>query len=401
MMFKQTIVSLSVAGALLAMSGSASASGFALTEQNASGLGNAYSGGAAIAEDASTIYFNPAGMTRLHGSQVVASVAMIKPSATFSGTGANSNMGGDAGSLATVPDAYYATELKPGLQVGVGVNVPFGLKTEYDPAWTGRSQAIKSSLDTINVNPSIAYQVNDQLSIGVGIDYQHIKGELSSYGGAILGTEVVQGSDNAWGYNLGGLYQLNPDTRVGVAYRSAISYTLSGTVTTSLPAANGPASLDIKLPDSLSVSGVHRLNDQVDLMADVTWTGWSCFKQVKVVDANGAAISNTIENWKDTYRFSIGATRHYNEKWTTRIGLAYDQSPVPDANRTARIPDNNRTWLALGGQYKPSNSSAIDFGYAHLFVKDATINSPSPAPALVGTYKLKVDILNVQYTYKF
>jgi long-chain fatty acid transport protein len=133
----------------------------------------------------------------------------------------------------------------------------------------------------------------------------------------------------------------------------------------------------------------------------VTWTGWSSFKQVKVVDANGSAITNTIENWKDTYRFSVGATKHYDERWSARVGLAYDQAPVSDAYRTARIPDNDRRWLALGGQYKPSAISAIDFGYAHLFVKDSSINSASPTPALVGTYKNKVDIISVQYTQSF
>jgi long-chain fatty acid transport protein len=395
------MVHLSVAGALLAMSGAASASGFALIEQNASGLGNAYAGGSAIAEDASTVFFNPAGMSRLSGTQVAGSLNFIKPSAKFSGTGENNNMGGDAGALATVPNAYLTMDVKPGLKFGVGLNVPFGLQTQYDSAWAGRTQAVKSKLEAINLNPSLSYQVNEALSIGAGVNYQHISGELSSYGGPILGTQVVKGSDNAWGYNLGALYNFDAETRVGVAYRSKISYTLHGTVTTDLPGVNGPVSLDVELPDSFSVSGLHKLSDKIDLMTDLTWTGWSTFKQVKVVDANNSAISNTIENWKDTYRFSIGATNHYNEQWSARLGVAYDQAPVSDEFRTARIPDNDRTWLALGGQYKPTSASAIDFGYAHLFVKDSSINSPSPAPALEGTYKNKVDIVSVQYTQNF
>lgn len=401
MIFKQTIISISVASALLVMSGSVLASGFALTEQNASGLGNAYAGGAAIAEDASTVFFNPAGMSRLSGTQVVVAANLIKPSAKFSGTGANNNMGGDAGSLATVPNGYFVMDVKPGLKFGLGVNVPFGLQTEYDSAWAGQNQAIKSKIDTYNINPSLAYQVNEALSIGAGVNYQHISGELTSYGGPILGTESVSGTDNGWGYNVGALYSVNANTRVGLAYRSAISYTLKGAVGTSFPAANSPVSLDIKMPDTLSFSGFHQLNDKVDIMADITWTGWSSFKQVNVVNASGSSISNTVENWKDTYRFSVGATQHYNEQWSARVGLAYDQSPVPDANRTARIPDNDRTWLALGGQYKSSAANAFDFGYAHLFVKDSTINSPTPAPALVGTYKNSVDILSVQYTHNF
>ena len=402
MMFKQTMVGWMVASALLAMSGTAAASGFALIEQSASGLGNAFAGGAAGAEDASTIFFNPAGMSRLSGKQIVVAAHAITPSTKFTGTGVpGSNMGGDAGSTAIVPNAYFAMEVKPGLKMGLGLNAPFGLQTEYNPAWVGRYHAIKSKLDTINLNPSLAYQVNDALSVGAGINYQHISGELTDYEGSILGTTAVKGTDNAWGYNLGGLYNVNASTRIGVSYRSTISYKLQGTVATALPFANGPVSLDIKLPDSFSVSGFHKLNDKWDVMADASWTGWSSFKQVKVVSGAGATISNTPENWKNTVRVSVGATHHYSEQWLARVGLAYDQAPVPDAFRTARIPDNNRTWLALGGQYKPSAASAIDFGYAHLFVGDSTINSTSPAPALVGTYKNSVDILSAQYTHGF
>lgn len=401
MMFKKTMVGWSAAGALLAMSGSAAASGFALIEQSASGLGNAYAGGAAVAEDASTVFFNPAGMSRLSGKQLVFAGHVIKPSAKFSGTGASgTDMGGDAGGPTFVPNAYFAMEMRPDLKVGVGVNAPFGLQTEYDAAWVGRYHAIKSKIETVNINPAIAYQVNDALSIGAGLDYQHIGGELSNYDD-VLGTAVVKGTDNAWGYNLGVLYNFNSSARIGVAYRSAISYTLTGDITSSLPYANTPVSLDVKLPDTLSVSGFHQLNDQWDFMADVSWTGWSTFKQLKVVNNSGAVVSNTIENWKDTVRVSVGATYHYNQQWLSRVGLAYDQSPVPDAYRTARIPDNNRTWLALGGQYKPSTASAIDFGYAHLFVGDSSVNDSNPSPALVGTYKNSVDILSAQYTYTF
>lgn len=402
MMSQKTTVSVAVAGALLVLSGTVCASGFALIEQSASGLGNAFAGGAAIADDASTVFFNPAGMTRIAGKQIVVAAHAITPSAKFTGTGgAGNNMGGDAGSTAVVPNAYFTMDVGSNMTAGVGINAPFGLKTEYDPNWVGKHQAIKSSISTVNVNPSLAYKVSDALSVGLGLDYQQITGELSQFNGGALGTAVIKGNDSAWGYNLGALYNVDSDTRVGMAFRSPISYKLKGTVTTALPAANGLATLDIKLPGSFSLSGVHKMSDSYEVMADVTWTGWSSFKQVKIVDGNGATISNTPENWKDTVRVSVGATHRYSEQWRVRAGLAYDQTPVNDAFRTARIPDNNRTWLALGGQYAVSKQAAIDFGYAHLFVKDAPINSASPAPALVGTYKNSVDILSAQYTHNF
>ena len=156
------------------------------------------------------------------------------------------------------------------------------------------------------------------------------------------------------------------------------------------------------MPDSFSASMLHRIDDKRDILADASWTRWSVFQQLDVKRANGTTLSSTPENWKNTWRVSVGANHHYNAQWTSRVGLAYDQSPVSDTYRTARVPDADRTWLALGGQYKPAKDSAVDFGYAHLFVRDATINqSAAGAGTLTGTYKNSVDILSVQYTQRF
>lgn len=407
MMFRKTVVGWSVAGAMLVMAGGAVASGFALIEQSGSGLGNAFSGGAASAEDASTIFYNPAGMSRLSGKQITVAGSMIKPTAKFSGTGLpGTDMGGDAGSWALVPNAYVAMEVNPALRVGFGINAPFGLQSEYTPSWVGRANAIKSKLETINFNPSASYQVNERLSLGGGINYQRIRGQLTSFAGAVPGTSSMTGNDSAWGYNLGALYNVSPQTRVGVSYRSAISYNLNGSMTFSnVPALITPVTLAIKVPDSFSLSVFHQLDSKWDVMADASWTGWSAFQQLKViVVATGLPAQTVQENWRDTWRISAGSNYHYNEQWTARMGVAYDQTPVSDAFRTARIPDGSRTWLSLGGQYKPGKESAIDFGYAHLFVNSASINAtnivPNPGP-LVGTYNVSMDILSVQYAHGF
>lgn len=437
MMFRKTAVGWSVAGAMLAMAGGAAASGFALIEQNGSGLGNAFSGGAASAEDASTIFYNPAGMSRLSGRQIVVAGSAIKPSAQFTGTStvplqtAGSGMGGDAGSWALVPNAYFAMEANPQTHVGFGINAPFGLQTQYDANWMGRFQAIKSRLQTINLNPSVSYQINNAVSIGAGLNYQRITGELSNAvnysaaafaaGGVPLlgaiggagkeGISMLTGSDSAWGYNFGALFNFTPQARIGVAYRSRIKYNLSGNVSfTNVPAAlaaalpNQAVTLAVTMPDTFAVSGFHQLNDKWDLMADATWTGWSVLQQLNVLRANGTSLSLTPENWKDTWRISAGANYHYSEAWTARMGLAVDQSPVSDAFRTARIPDGNRTWLSVGGQYKTSKQSALDFGYAHLFVNSATLNqnlAATGAGNLVGNYANSVDIFTLQYAHGF
>lgn len=227
MMLKQTIGSVLVASAFLGVASGAAASGFALLEQNGSGLGNAYSGGAAVAEDASTIFYNPAGMSRLSGKQFVVAGSMIKPSIKFtSSTGVPD--GGDAGSWAFVPNLYFSAEVHPQFHVGFGINVPFGLTTKYDATWVGKEQGIESHIETINFNPSMSYQVNDDVSIGLGVSYQYIKGELTSNVVPTASIATLSGTDDAWGYNLGILTSLSSQTRVGFAYRSAIKYNLTG-----------------------------------------------------------------------------------------------------------------------------------------------------------------------------
>ncbi|MDE2310222.1 MAG: outer membrane protein transport protein [Betaproteobacteria bacterium] len=419
MKFKQAMLVYSIAGALAAVSGTAAASGFALIEQSASGLGNAYAGGAASAEDASTIFYNPAGMSRLSGKQIAVAVNAIKPSAKFSDTGSalpaprplNGN-GGDAGSLGLVPNAYFSMEATPAMHVGLGINAPFGLQTQYDANWIGRFQAIKSKIETINLNPSVSYKLNDAVSIGAGLNYQRITGELTSAVNLVVaeGASSVTGSDAAWGFDLGAMFNVSPQTRVGVAYRSRIKYNISGSVvfTGGVPAANGPITLAITTPDSFSASAFHQLSDKWDIMGDASWTGWSVLQQLNVVRTTGASILTVQENWRDTWRVSVGANYHYNDQWLARVGIAYDQTPVSDAFRTARIPDGNRTWLSVGGQCKPNKESAVDIGYAHLFVSNASISDLQGATAftpgkgnLVGNYSNSVDILSVQYTHSF
>jgi long-chain fatty acid transport protein len=406
MMFRKAAVGGAVAGALLMMAGVAAASGFALLEQSGSGLGNAFAGGAASAEDASTIFYNPAGMSRLSGRQITVDASMISTSAKFTGTGAlPGDMGGNAGSSSIVPNGYFVMEVNPQTRIGLGINAPFGLQTEYTPSWVGRTNAIRSKIETTNLNPSVSYQVNERVSLGAGINYQRIRGELTSFAGA-PGTSSMTGNDSAWGYNLGALYNVSPQTRVGVSYRSAISYNLNGSVTASnAPGLITPITLAIKMPDSFSTSVFHQLDSKWDVMADATWTGWSAFQQLKImVVPTGLPAQTVQENWRDTWRVSVGSNYHYNDQWTSRIGLAYDQTPTSYAFRTARIPDGNRTWLAIGEQYKTSSQGAIDFGYAHLFVNNASINAtniiPNPGP-LVGSYSNSVDILSVQYAQSF
>jgi long-chain fatty acid transport protein len=164
-------------------------------------------------------------------------------------------------------------------------------------------------------------------------------------------------------------------------------------------------SIDIKMPDTASIALQHRLNPGWTLLADVTRTGWSQIKNLTIVRDTGATLSNTPENFKDTWRVGVGAVHRLDDAWSIKMGFAYDQTPINDTDRTARLPDNNRLWLSVGGQYRLSKDGTLDFGYAHLFIKDAPINQSQVATAgggqLVGTYKGSVDILGAQFAYRF
>lgn len=408
---EKTKFKIAIASFVFVVSGNVEAAGFALIEQSASGMGNAYAGAAAIAEDASTIFFNPAGMTYINGTQAVGALHLIKPSVEFNNKGSvgvAGDEGPNAGDLAFVPNFYFMTELTPSVKVGVGVNVPFGLKTEYDDQWLGRFQGVKSELKTININPSIAFRVSDQLSLGLGLSVMRAEAELTRqvFTGGPEPEVNIKGHDWGFGFNLGAIYQATIDTRFGLAYRSKVKQELDGKAKFDAPLAglNTDVTAKVDLPESFSASVFSHLNSKWDVMADITWTRWSRFEELRILRDNGTTLTVTPENWENTMRYSIGANYHYSDTIKLRAGLAYDEDAINDEFRTARIPGNDRKWVSLGAAWKVTPVSVIDIGYAHLFVKDAKIDDNQLASGngrLTGEFEGSVDILSLQYTHNF
>lgn len=434
---------------LTAFSGAVSASGFQLQEQNLSGLGNAYAGSAAVAENASTIYFNPAGMTQLQDREVSGGLAAIGPSFKFKDDGSNvgalmgTGNGGDAGGWAAVPNGYISWALTKDLYVGLGINAPFGLVTEYDNPWLGAAQSVKFDLETININPSIAYRVNDKVSVGAGLNWQRVKAEYvrqASIAAITAGPVVVADfsnvqstmnlKDDAWGWNVGALFTVSPSTKIGVSYRSQIKYNTTGDVKLAsdgssagnLALANLPAGAasDLKasltMPDSAILSITQKLDSKWEMLGDVSWTGWSSIPKVDIMRTSGnlslspaTAKAQTLgTDFKDTWRVALGANYALNDAWKLKFGVAYDQTPVKNAtSRLTALPDNDRIWLTTGAQWMPSKDSKVDFGVAYIHVKDARISNDQttgealPRGTVTGDYTGHIWVLGAQYSMSF
>ena len=363
------------------------ASGFALIENSASGQGNAFAGAAATAEDASTIYFNPAGMAKIDHQQLTTAGHLIFPDAKFDNKNSSQSalVGGgpltgdnsDGGQFAIVPNLYYLRPINSQITLGLGITSPFGLKTEYDDDWVGRYHGVSTDLKTININPSISFKVNDSFSIGAGLNAQYADVILTSaidlgalcFAAVNPATCTASGvtpqqadgfadltGDNAsaitLGYNLGLLFEFNQATRIGLAYRSKMKHKVKGEADFTVPAnanfltASGLfTDTDLKaavtLPDSLSFSVYHSYNSQFAIMADATWTGWSKFDELRIKYDNPVQPDSvTTEDWNDSWRFSLGVHLRLNGPWLLRGGVAYDQTPVPDSrHRTPRLSD--------------------------------------------------------------
>jgi long-chain fatty acid transport protein len=413
-------------GALFASAGStAFASGFQLQEQSASGLGVAYSGQSAAVHDASTVFWNPAGMSLLPGKQGVAALHYIMPDTKFSDAGTsllsplNLGNGGQGGEDALVPALYGTWMINPQWSVGLAINAPYGLATEWDTPWVGHLHAIRSEIKTLNLNPTVSFKVNNMISLGAGLSYQRLEAELTSAANAAA-TNIakVEGDDWAWGWNIGALINVGPATRIGLTYRSAIKYEVEGDITFSSPAAAALQSnvkADIKLPQVFAVGLSHQLNQQTRLLADWTWTGWDSIQNLDILRTSGALsgqlATTTSLNFDNSWRAGFGVEYQLNQPWLLRAGVAYDTTPVQDAFRTPRLPDENRWWLAVGARYMPTPASNwwLDVGYTHIFISDASSNlPPAGAPAaevargaLRGTYEASVDILAAQIGVKF
>lgn len=399
----------------------ASAAGFQLLEQNASGLGNAYAGSAAVAENASTIFYNPAGMTQLQEHEVSGGLVAIETSFKFTDHGssvgalAGKGEGGDGGGWGYVPNGYLSWAVNKDLYLGIGVGAPFGMKTEYNNPWVGAAQSTKFDIKTYNINPSIAYRVNEAVSLGAGVNLQRFSADYTKQVAVVSlpaaqSTEKLTLDGDGLGWNVGGLFTLSPATKIGVSYRSSIKYDLTGDINVGAPAggASGTtfgAKTSLTLPDIFILSGTHQLSDKWQMLGDVSWTGWSSIPKLDILTSSGTKVLSLNTDFRDTWRVAVGANYQYSEAVKLKFGVAYDQTPVQgEGSRLVSLPDNDRIWFSTGAQWTPKKGSTVDVGVSYLHLKDANINNDQSTLGfgrVTGTYSDSAWILGVQYSLAF
>jgi long-chain fatty acid transport protein len=401
------------------------ASGFALNEQSISGMGTGFAGRSSSADDASTVFGNPAGMSRIKRQEVTGGIAAIDASSDIKdaqGAHPGTNKG-DMVPFTAVPMGYYVKPIDDHWAFGLGVYAPFGLITDYENGFQGAGFGSKSEVKVVTFQPTVSYAFNDKVSIGFGPTINRIGGTLESDVPLFGDTHVkIKGDDVALGYNFGVLVQATDTTRVGLTYHSKVKYKIEGHTDISA-GANSPsaflksnrydASLKIETPESVDFSVTQQLTDAWTLYAGSTWTRWSRLKDITVNNdgvtaAQGGALSPALfgtiteeQNWHDTWAYAIGTSYQLNKQWVLRTGLSFDQSPTNNLDRSPRIPTGDRTIFSLGAGYNVTDDLTIDVAYSYLKEEAVKVDHSNLVDSYSAKYENSANGFGVGATYRF
>lgn len=391
--FKKSLI----AAAVTLASTQTFAAAFQLNEHSASGLGRAYAGEAAIADNAAVLSRNPAAMTTFDKMALSVSGTYIKPDVDVAGdiyagpTKLAPSSESDIAPDAFVPATYFIQPLNDQWAWGIGLFSNYGLSTEYSKTFAAGAGAGDTELLTFNINPNIAYRINSSFSVGAGINAVYAAAELNRYAGALSAAIPGANSDtrlahlkgDTWGFgwNVGTLYEINDNNRLALTYRSQVDLSFDGDFqgATSLNrVVDGNLKLD--LPAQAEFAGYHRLNQQFAVHYSVNWTDWSAFQELKATSSGcnmpgqpGVCL-NKPEKFKDSTRYSLGGTWYVNPSWEARIGFAYDNTPIEPEYRSLSIPDSDRVWYSAGATYHIDKDMSVDFGMAYLDGKEVDVN---------------------------
>ncbi|MGP9831691.1 OmpP1/FadL family transporter [Marinobacter sp. NSM] len=425
------------------------AGGFALNEQSASAMGTANAGAAANPENATTVFFNPAGMSQLSGTNISFGAAVLDIDAkaktsSIRAIGADGQPvdegdyrnGGDIADPAVLPNFYLAHEINDSIDVGFGIHAPYGLAADYENDFAGRFFADKTELTAIAFTPSIALNNGKGLSMGLGLNVLYAEGRLSRYQDlsasplAATGAEPyadVEGDDIGVTFRVGFLYELSKRTQFGLTAQTGTELNLKGDMeVTGLPGApftpvttaTERVEVPLAIPESISFGARHKLTDDITLLAGATYSRWSRFEELDIVSREGETgqvsgilgalnggqapdpINHVTEEWKNTWQFNLGGIWQATPAWAFKAGYAYDESPV-DQYVTARIPSTDRHWLTLGAQWKDVASgwtvdaavgTLIFDGTAKVDDHEYSHDDPTGDPISLSNYQAEYDL---------
>ncbi|WP_095106960.1 OmpP1/FadL family transporter [Pseudomonas sp. Irchel 3E20] len=423
---KKVMLKSSLSLAVMMASTQVFASGFAINEQSISGMGTGFAGRSSIADDASTVFGNPAGMSRLKREQVTGGIALLDAHTDISDVSAShpGSSKGDMVPFIGVPMGYYVKPIDDHWTFGLGMYAPFGLVTDYESGFAGRYFGSKSDVKVMTLQPTVSYAFNDQVSIGFGPTINRITGALESAlsvtpAAANIpdGKVKIKGDDVALGYNVGILVQATDSTRVGLTYHSKVKYKLEGDTKVNYgvlgligqkASQKYDASLSLETPESVDFSVTHALDDQWTLYAGSTWTRWSRLKEITVENSGvpGALAGQFGEiteeqNWHDTWAHAIGASYQLNKQWVLRTGLSFDQAPTNNTNRSPRIPTGDRKILSIGAGWSPTDDLTIDVAYSYLREESVRVDDNNGRQSYKAKYENSANGFGVGATYRF
>lgn len=414
----------SALGLLVVATVQANAGALAVHEQSAFGQGTSYAGVAA-GGSLSTMFWNPAVMTQFAGVQSASSYTGFFPnvnntpaagSTYFGSPFARQGSTDNTYQQALIPAGYMSYQLTPNLWLGMSLNSAFGLSVGFPENWVGRDYAAgDTSLRTYNAAPSIAYRINNWISVGVGVQIQYAKASLNHGVSALIpGIGVVPVGDanlsgDGWGYGFtaGVTLTPTPTTTIGLGYRSGINQKLDGILTT--PLGQSAANTTVDLPGMLSLGIRQAVGPQWTLLGTVEWTNWSRIGTSNIV-ANGVTVTTLPFQYQDGWLFSAGVEYQANERMALRTGFGYEISPVTDQVRTPLIPDANRFWASVGASYVIIKGLKADIAYSHVFEPNASINitAASGNPwfattgiSYVGNASSHADIFSIGVNWKW
>lgn len=399
--------------AIAASASAASAGGFAVREQSTVFLGSAFAGSAA-GGSLGSMYWNSAATAQFPGLNSESSYTLVLPYGEDHVTSAPAPFfvgGADSGNIgidAVTSASYGSYQLSKDMWVGIALNSPFGLATQANNLnYAAGPLGLSTKLLTINANPTLAYRIAPGVTIGAGVQIEWAQAKLAFANGVPLPlnggqASAFKGTDFAFGATAGIMIQPSRDTSIGLGYRSRLTHDLDGHFE-SAAAAGGyaDASVDVDLPDLVTLSFRHELSRGMRLLGTVEWSNWSRFSNLVLNSTNAGGAPLTISlpaNWSDGWFFALGGEYDYSPLLTLRAGGAYEISPVDEATkRFPTIPDNDRIWLNLGASYKYSEDTTIDFAYSHIFIRDGDFSRVTPLSNIPvsGTAEASVDLISV------